>query len=371
MELGQFIQNLNAQAQALASAGGRESERVGGLEQTARLCVVQGLTQWQGAGRDTAEMASNSLAGKNVVPEGPTNKTSFSTVSASVMLPGAQALQSLHEQVRKFSQMVSTGKWREPDAPFVVQPPAPISTDRYADTEKRHAAVEYSAAHGDGVRVSKQRRLQTQSDDDEATQLIVTRSSLRPCVEQPGVLVFGRGVDHEGSRTPSQNGQSNLQASVVRFVDAIFSSTATRNGPQWSAGQPGALAASIGQRLPRGLLRHQTGVAVDVGTMRRREGQVVRFAKYLNGDYRMLVELFPFGGDHGVFHAISDFDSGLCLKARKSTSAGVLLVGQCMIKHWSGTHTAITLSSAEVELSAARSAIREGKGLKSPRRILR
>lgn len=65
--------------QALADAGGMECERVGGLEQTARQFqdVVQGLAQRQGTGANGADIAPYPLVGKNVVPKGLTNTTSF------------------------------------------------------------------------------------------------------------------------------------------------------------------------------------------------------------------------------------------------------------------------------------------------------
>lgn len=73
-ELVRVIENLSAQVHAFADAGGRESDRVTGLEGTTRQiqAAVPGLTHRQGSGAAPSgeRYESNSLVGKNVVPEG-------------------------------------------------------------------------------------------------------------------------------------------------------------------------------------------------------------------------------------------------------------------------------------------------------------
>jgi len=55
----------------------------------------------------------------------------------------------------------------------------------------------------------------------------------------------------------------------------------------------------------------------------------------------------------------SDSDWAGCLKTRKSTSGGVLMVGKHAIHHWSTTQSVVALSSAEAELNAIVKSISE------------
>lgn len=79
MELAQIIQNVSAQVQSMAKAGRSEVERVAGWGRTTHQFqgVVHGLTQRQGTGVNSAEMASNALVGREVAPEGLGNEKSF------------------------------------------------------------------------------------------------------------------------------------------------------------------------------------------------------------------------------------------------------------------------------------------------------
>lgn len=85
--------------------------------------------------------------------------------------------------------------------------------------------------------------------------------------------------------------------------------------------------------------------------------KIVRIGKDLNGDFRMIVQAFPFGRDDGAVKVYSGLDWAGCLRIRKSTSGGMLCIGGCMIKHWSSTQEAIALSSAEAELYTATRAL--------------
>lgn len=79
-QLAGVIENLTGQVHGFAEAGGHESERVIGLEHAARQIqeTAAGLAQRQGtwAGARGERYESNSLLGKNVFPEGFTDKTS-------------------------------------------------------------------------------------------------------------------------------------------------------------------------------------------------------------------------------------------------------------------------------------------------------
>lgn len=90
--------------------------------------------------------------------------------------------------------------------------------------------------------------------------------------------------------------------------------------------------------------------------------KALRIAKYLNRECRRVVYMSPFGGDDVVIHAHSDSDWAGCLKTPRSTSGGVLLIGQCTINHRPPTQKALALSSAEAELYVATRDLR-GQGV--------
>ena len=73
-----------------------------------------------------------------------------------------------------------------------------------------------------------------------------------------------------------------------------------------------------------------------------------RFVRYLKGSPR-LVYSFPWQ-DECELDVFVDTDFAGCLATRRSTSGGVALRGTHLIKHWSCTQRAVTLSSAEAEL---------------------
>lgn len=72
-QLARVIENLSGQVHQLADAGGRESERVTTLEQTARQIqeTVAGFAQRQGTGAGPGgdRLESNSLVGKMLSPK--------------------------------------------------------------------------------------------------------------------------------------------------------------------------------------------------------------------------------------------------------------------------------------------------------------
>ena len=61
----------------------------------------------------------------------------------------------------------------------------------------------------------------------------------------------------------------------------------------------------------------------------------------------------------------SDGDLAGCVKTRRSTSGGVLMVGAHAVHHWSNTQSVVALSSAEAELNAIVKSVSELLGLKN------
>lgn len=93
--------------------------------------------------------------------------------------------------------------------------------------------------------------------------------------------------------------------------------------------------------------------------------KVVRIAKHFSGGYGRFVQRFPFGRDDGSILAFSDSDWAGRAMTQKTTSGGVLVIGQCTIKHWSAILQAIALPTAEAALCAATRATSDAKGLAS------
>merc|ERR1711895_351289 len=73
-----------------------------------------------------------------------------------------------------------------------------------------------------------------------------------------------------------------------------------------------------------------------------------RFGRYLVGKTRMKV-LFKYQEEVKKIHVWVDTDYAGCRKTRKSTSGGVLMLGEHLIKGWSVTQAVIALSSGEAE----------------------
>ena len=74
---------------------------------------------------------------------------------------------------------------------------------------------------------------------------------------------------------------------------------------------------------------------------------VKRLCRYLNGR-RRLVFSYPFQSADTV-ECYSDTDWGGCVRTRKSTSGGCLMLGRHVLKTWSSTQPTVSLSSGEAE----------------------
>ena len=64
-------------------------------------------------------------------------------------------------------------------------------------------------------------------------------------------------------------------------------------------------------------------------------------------------------------HVYTDSDWAGCRRTRKSTSGGMIMIGEHVIKSWSRTQKAITLSSGEAELVALVAGMSEGLGIRA------
>lgn len=94
-----------------------------------------------------------------------------------------------------------------------------------------------------------------------------------------------------------------------------------------------------------------------------------RVVRYLVGLPR-LVYTFKFQDIREYADIYSDTDFAGCKETRRSTSGGVIMIGNHTIRHWSKTQTTIALSSGEAELSGIGSAIAEALGFQSLSRDL-
>ncbi len=77
-----------------------------------------------------------------------------------------------------------------------------------------------------------------------------------------------------------------------------------------------------------------------------------RLTRYLIGRPRLVSE-YEFQMRSGNIEGYSDSNWAGCRKTAKSTSGGIMMIGNHVIKTWSSTQKSITLSSAEAELVAA------------------
>ena len=73
-----------------------------------------------------------------------------------------------------------------------------------------------------------------------------------------------------------------------------------------------------------------------------------RLGRYLKGNSRMIIHMGyqEFQGEVTVW---TDTDFAGCLRTRKSTSGGVVMLGEHVVKTWSCTQSVIALSSGEAE----------------------
>ena len=90
-----------------------------------------------------------------------------------------------------------------------------------------------------------------------------------------------------------------------------------------------------------------------------------RLARYLLQFPRIIFEFNPNLEDDGVIYVYSDSDWAGCLRTRRSTSGGVMMLGNGVVKTWSNTQTTIAQSSGEAEYYAIVRAAAEGLGMQS------
>ena len=74
-----------------------------------------------------------------------------------------------------------------------------------------------------------------------------------------------------------------------------------------------------------------------------------RLVRYLCGMQR-LVHVYKWQDSPSAVDIYVDTDLAMCKETRRSTSGGAVMVGGCLVKHWSNTQTTISLSSGESEL---------------------
>ena len=79
--------------------------------------------------------------------------------------------------------------------------------------------------------------------------------------------------------------------------------------------------------------------------------QMKRLARYLKTSPRTILE-YPWQSLEKEVEGFSNSDWAGCKRSGKSTSGGVIKIGEHLIKAWSKTQASVTLSSAEAELVA-------------------
>ena len=79
--------------------------------------------------------------------------------------------------------------------------------------------------------------------------------------------------------------------------------------------------------------------------------QLKRLARYLKTHPRTILE-YPWQSREKEIEGFSDSDWAGCKRSGKSTSGGVMKIGEHFLKAWSKTQASVTLSSAEAELVA-------------------
>ena len=87
-----------------------------------------------------------------------------------------------------------------------------------------------------------------------------------------------------------------------------------------------------------------------------------RLARFLKGKPR-LVWRFGWQERQELMEVVTDSDWAGCRKTRRSTSGGVVRVGSHVLKTWSRSQKAVTLSSGEAEVVAFVKGVSEGIGL--------
>ena len=76
--------------------------------------------------------------------------------------------------------------------------------------------------------------------------------------------------------------------------------------------------------------------------------RLIRMGRYLKG-HPEVINMFKYQRTISDVQVWTDSDHAGCHRTRKSTSGGVIMLGQHMIKSWSSTQSVIALSSGEAE----------------------
>ena len=88
-----------------------------------------------------------------------------------------------------------------------------------------------------------------------------------------------------------------------------------------------------------------------------------RLGRYLEG-HKRLVFRYPWQ-EAGSLEVYSDTDWAGCVRTRKSTSGGCLLLGAHLLKSWSSTQGLVSLSSGEAEFYGVTKASGIAMGMKA------
>ena len=91
---------------------------------------------------------------------------------------------------------------------------------------------------------------------------------------------------------------------------------------------------------------------------------LVRLGKYLIGRERYIAK-FDYQKKVDKIHVWTDTDYAGCRDTRKSTSGGLIMIGNHMIRSWSSTQRVIALSSGEAEYYGMVRGGAEGLGTRS------
>ena len=89
-----------------------------------------------------------------------------------------------------------------------------------------------------------------------------------------------------------------------------------------------------------------------------------KLGRFLTGRRRLVFRL-PYQHADRV-ECYSDTDWAECVRIRKSTSGGIIMVGSHVLKTWSSTQPSVSLSSGEAELYALTKAAVQSKNLFNP-----
>ena len=89
-----------------------------------------------------------------------------------------------------------------------------------------------------------------------------------------------------------------------------------------------------------------------------------RLARYLVGKPRVIVK-FKYQVMPEVVDAWTDTDFAGCMKTRKSTSGGMILLGSHIVKGWSSTQNLVALSSGEADCYGLVEGASNAMGVKS------